>query len=106
MGVATKPRFAVVFMMILAACLSLGLPAEDVLDAVYDESESVPYEVTPLISIAVRPVSARTMQALLSSLRPELGTLSPFTSARVRDTDANRSANTRVSLAQLCTLLC
>ena len=106
MAGATKPRFAVVFMMILAACLSLGLPAEDVLDAVYDELEAVPYEVTPLLSVAVRPVAARTAQAPLSSLNFKPAGPSPFPAARIRDTHANRSVDARISLALLRTLLC
>ncbi len=101
---AAKPRWAVVFLMILTVFLSLGLPAEDVLDAVYDESESVPYEVTPQFSIVVRPVAAQTTLAPVSSLHPKLGAPSPFTPARVRDTDAHRSAGVRISLALLCTL--
>jgi len=106
MGVATKPRWAVVFLMILTLGLSLGLPVEDVLDAVYDESEALPYEGTYLFSIVLSPLSARTTQAPLSSLHLHLVAPSPFTPARVRDTDANRPADVRVSLALLCTLLC
>lgn len=55
MGATVKPRFAVVFLMLFSLGLSLSLPAEDVLDAVYDESEAVPYEVTPVFSIAAPP---------------------------------------------------
>jgi len=106
MGVAAKPRFAVTFMMILTVCLSLGLPAVDVLDAVYDESEALPCEIIPLFSMAGRPAAARTPQAPLSSLRLELGVPSPFPRARARDTDHNRRTDARISLAQLCTLLC
>ena len=106
MGVAAKPRFAVTFMMILTVCLSLGLPAVDVLDAVYDESEALPCEIIPLFSMAGRPAAARTPQAPLSSLHPKPGALSLFAPARVRETNANRSADARISLALLCTLLC
>jgi hypothetical protein len=106
MGAAAKPHFAVVFLMILTVFVSLGFPAEDVLDAVYDESEAVPYEVTPLFSVALRPVSARTTQTPLSSLQLKPGTQSPFVPARVRDTDANRFDDARIRLALLCTLLC
>lgn len=107
MRAAAKPRWAVVFLMVLSVCLSLGLPAEDVLDAVYDESEPLPYEVSPLFSIAVRPVAApRTALAPLSSLQLGAGARSPFIPARVRDTDAHRCADARISLALLCTLLC
>jgi hypothetical protein len=107
MGVATKkPRFAVVFLMIFTLGVSLGLPAVDVLDAVYDESEAVPYEVVPLPSMAAQPAAARTTQATLSSLHLKPNVSSPLPPARVRDTDANRSADARISLALLCALLC
>lgn len=66
MGGATKPRFAVVFLMIFTVCLSVGLPAEDVLDAVYDELEALPYEGTPLFSVVVPLTSARSAKAELS----------------------------------------
>ena len=72
MGIAAKPRCAVVFLMILTMGVSLGLPAEDVLDAVYDESEALPYEGTPLFSIVVPPVAARTTRAVLSSYTLDL----------------------------------
>ena len=45
--------------MLLSLGLSLSFPAEDVLDAIYDESEAVPYEDTPLFSIAAPLSSAR-----------------------------------------------
>jgi hypothetical protein len=101
-----KPRLAVVFLMVLTVFLSLSLPAEDVLDAVYDESESVPYEVTPLFSVGLRGVAARTTQAPLSSLHLRAAAPSPFTPVRVCDRGANRSLDARISLALLCTLLC
>jgi len=102
-----KPRFAVIFMMIFAAFLSLGLPAQDVLDAVYDEVEPVPFEVTPLFSVAaVRPAVVPIIQARLSSFHLKLSAPSPFPTARVQNTDANRSADPRALSALLCILLC
>ena len=106
MSVAAKPRFAVVFLMILTLGVSLGLPAEDVLDAVYDESEALPCEGAPLFSIVLSPVAARGPQAPLSSLHLKLGAPSPFAPAHVRDTDALRSADARALSALLCILLC
>jgi hypothetical protein len=103
---ATKPRFAVVLLMILTLGVSLGLPAEDVLDAVYDESETLPCEGTPSFSIVLSPVATRITRSPLSSLHPEPGTPLLLVRARVRDTDAHRSADAQVSLALLCTLLC
>jgi hypothetical protein len=105
-GRAVKPRFAVVFLMILTIGLSLGLPAEDVLDAVYDESEALPYEVVPLFSIALRAVAFRTTQESVSSLNLRARVPFSLASAHVREMDARRFANGQVSLALLCTLLC
>jgi len=67
-GVATKPRLAVVFLMILSLGVSLGLPAEDVLDAVYDESEAVPFETIPLLARDTEVVKelVTTPQSLLA----------------------------------------
>jgi hypothetical protein len=106
MGVAAKPRCAVVFLMVLALGVSLGLPAEDVLDAVYDESETLPCEVIPLFSIVVPLVAARTTLAVLSSLHHKLGAAPLFTPARVRDNEAKGATDPQISLALLCTLLC
>jgi len=53
MSLAARPRCAVFFLMIFALGVSLGLPAEDVLDGAYDESEAVPYEVIPGLSIVL-----------------------------------------------------
>ncbi len=106
MAGAAQPRFAVVLLMILTLGVSLGLPAEDILDAVYDESEALPCEGTPLFSITLSPVAARITQAPLSSLHPKPGVPLLLLRAHVRDTNANRSADAGVSLTLLCTLLC
>ena len=65
MGIVAKPHFAVLFLMVLTLGLSLGLPAEDVLDAVYDESEAVPYGVTTPTLVVVSPLSAKTTLSLI-----------------------------------------
>ena len=67
MGVAAKPRLAVVFLMILSLGVSLGLPAEDVLDAVYDESEAVPFEAIPLLAR-----DAEVLKELVTTLQSPL----------------------------------
>jgi hypothetical protein len=94
-----------VLFVLLAFGASLAVPAEDIPETPYDESESVPYQVTPLFSIVALLVASRTTQAPLRSLDLKLGAPSLFPSARVRDTDAHRS-DTRISLALFCTLLC
>jgi len=103
---ATKPRFAVVFIMIFTVCVSVGLPSVDVLDAVYDESEAVPYEAIPLFSIAAPSAAARTIQATPSALHPKPVAPSVSTPARVRDTDAHLFADARTLSSLLCILLC
>ena len=50
MGAAAKPHLAVVFLMILFLGASLALPATDVMESVYDESEALPYESVPLFA--------------------------------------------------------
>jgi len=101
-----KPRSILVLLVVLGFGLYLAVPAEDVPETAYDESEGLPYESTPLFSIVMPLAAARMTQAVPNSLHPKLGAPSPFTLARVRDTDANRSVGTRISLALLCTLLC
>jgi hypothetical protein len=105
MGIVAKPHCAVLFLMVLTLGVSLGLPAEDVLDAVYDESEAVPYEVIPLGSIVVSPLPARSTEAP-NSLDQKLGVPARFSSTRARDTEAHPSADARALSALLCILLC
>ena len=50
--VMAKSAFALIFLMILTLGVSLGLPTEDVLDTVYDESESQPLGANAQVSIA------------------------------------------------------
>ena len=60
----------------LVFSLSLALPAEDVLDTPYDESEQPPYERTPLFSVELMQESARVPVALRKSSPPfQLGSL-------------------------------
>ena len=101
-----RPCFVLILFVLLGFGVSLAVPAEDVPETAYDESEALPYEGTPLFSIVVPLAAGRTTQAVPSSLHPRLGAPSLFTPARIRDTDANRAADTRISLALLCTLLC
>ena len=102
MGIVAKPHLAVLFVMVLTLGVSLGLPAEDVVDAVYDESEAVPLElITP-----VSPLSAKTTQAAQNSLDQTLGVSCRFSFARPSDTQSKGATNIRIALSLLCTLLC
>jgi len=106
MGAVTKPPFAIVFLMIITLGLPLCFSAGDLPETAYDESETLPYESTPTVSIVAQTVAARTTQRPLSSSHLKPGAPSLFAPARVLDTDANRSAVARASLTLLCTLRC
>ena len=101
-----KPCSILLLCVLLGFGVSLVVPAEDAAETAYDESETLPYESTPQVSIVVSLRAARTIHAVPDSSRHELSAPSEFPSARVGDTDVNRPANTRISLALLRTLLC
>lgn len=97
-----------VFCILLGLGVSLTVPAEDVPETGYDESEALPYECTPLFSSVVPLAATRTTQAALSFLHHKFGVAPLFirARARVRDNEAEVATDTRISLALLCTLLC
>jgi hypothetical protein len=95
-----------ILFVLLGFGVPLAVPADDVPETAYDESEALPYEGTPLFSIVVQLTAARTSQAVPNSLHHKLVAPSPLIPAHVRDTVANRSADARISLALLCALLC
>jgi hypothetical protein len=91
--------------MALTIFLSLGLPAEDVLDAVYDECEALPCEVIPLFSTAAPVIVAHTTPAILSGPKPEpVGT--PVGGRQHSPGSAPQSSDTRLRFALLCVLIC
>jgi hypothetical protein len=61
---------AIVFSVILTFGLSLAVPAEDVPETSFDESESLPYESTPLFSIVVVQVATRAAEHGLAWVSP------------------------------------
>jgi hypothetical protein len=101
-----KPRSALVFLLLLGIGVSLAVCAEDLPETAYDESEGLPYEGTPPFSIMVPLVAVRTTQEKECPFHLKREVPSLFTPARIHDTDANRFAEARVSLALLCILLC
>jgi hypothetical protein len=48
-----RPRSILVLCVVLAFGTSLAVPAEDVPETAYDESEALPYEGAPLFSIVI-----------------------------------------------------
>ena len=101
-----KPRSALLLFVLLFLGLSWAVPAEDVAETAYDESESLPYESTPLISNVMPQAAASATQAAPSAPRRQRTTPFPGAAMRNSRTDAHRFAEARVTLALLCTLLC
>jgi len=62
-----KSRSAFALLLLLGLGISLAVPAEDVPETAYDESEALPYECTPLFSIVAQQASDRTTKAELRS---------------------------------------
>ena len=99
-------RFAFVLLVTMVLGLFLAVPAEDVPETAFDESETLPYQGTPLFSIEVPPAAAPKAQDVRSAVDLRAGTLSPFTSRRINAKDAAQSANVRDALALLSILRC
>lgn len=60
-------RAGPVLIAALAVGLSLAIPAEDVPETAYDESESLPCETAPIFSIEPPQTLARITQPILNS---------------------------------------
>jgi hypothetical protein len=58
-----KPGFIFVLFVLLAFGVCLAVPAEDLPETAYDESEGLPYEPTPLLSAVVVQASAQMTKA-------------------------------------------
>jgi len=101
-----KPSCALIFFVLVIFSLALAVPAEDVPETTFDESETQPYEGSSLFAIAVVQASTRTTQEALSYSGLKLSVLSLSAVARFHDTFANRSSGARVSSALLCTRRC
>jgi hypothetical protein len=100
-----------VLFVLLVLGLSTALPAEDLAETTYDESEAQPYESSPSISNLMRQI-ASAIQTALSEIQavqnaPRLQTATPFLLSikAITRADARRFTGARTLLAQVCTLL-
>lgn len=99
-------RFVFVLLLTMVLGLFLAVPAEDISETAFDESETLPYESTPLFSIEVPQAAAPEAQDVLGASDLKAGALFPITSTRINRNDAARAPNVRGTLALLSTLLC
>ena len=101
-----KPRSALLFFVLLALGLFWTVPAEDLPETAYDESEVLPFEGAPLVLDVMPQATASTNEAESGALRGQSAMSCRATHTRIAGTEAHRSAEARVALALLCTLLC
>ena len=95
-----------ILLVLLSMSVFLSVPAEDVPETSYDESEEMAYEETPLFDSVLPQVAVQTDQMVPRSLDPRPGGLPLLAPACVRGSDSKPLAGVRMSLALLCTLLC
>ena len=104
-GRMRKGRFGLVLFVLLVFSLSLAVPAEDVPETPYDESEGLPYQSIPLFSIGVSQATPEA-QDVQGSIVMGTDAPSPLVSTRINDQDAARSSTVRDALALSCILRC
>jgi hypothetical protein len=99
-----KPRFSFIFFAILVLGFSLVVPAEDVLETTYDESESQPCSANPLFSIPLLPAHAWATQSVRSNVG--LHSSAAIQSFAIAGTKSHRSAGAPVALECRTVLRC
>ena len=101
-----KPCFALLLFVLLVFGLYLTVPAEDLPETGYDESEAFPYESTPLFSNVISQAAVSTTGGVRSVARPRSRTPFRLAATRITDRDSHQFAKAQVARALLCTLLC
>ena len=99
-----RSTFALLAFLFLG--LSLVVPAEDLVETSYDESETQPCERAPLISDLLLSAAASATEQYELPTGRQSASPCRATATRTDETDGHRSAQARVVLALLCTLLC
>jgi len=99
-----RPRPPLVLFVLLFLGLSLAVPAEDLMETAYDESEAQPCESTPLIPNVIAQATA-TPRVRIAQGR-KLANPTQVIATHINLIDAHRPAAAQGALALLCTLLC
>jgi hypothetical protein len=101
----------VIFCLLLVLGLSSAVPAEDLPDTNFDESETHPSEISLLIPTLTEQTASRTQMALSetqaaqNSLRPQTTTLFRLSLKSFTRPVGHRFAEPQGVLSQICTLL-
>lgn len=101
-----KTGSTLVFFLVLALELFLALPAEDVPEAAYNESELLPYEGTSATASLMPQAAVSQAQPEATDPPGRYATPFPVNPPRRDFADAQRSVEARDALALLCTFLC
>jgi hypothetical protein len=101
-----KPCLTLALVVLLATGLSLALPAEDLTETAYDESEGQPSEITPMISRALPSETPSAVERRESLTGAQFASPDGITAMCPGKPDGHRSAGARATLALLCTLHC
>ena len=102
----TKPHPTLVLLMLLFLGFSLAVPAEDLTETAYNESEGQPCESSPPIFNLMPSAAASPMQRHESPTGRQPAISNRVTTTRTDTTGGHRSAGAQAALAFLCTLLC
>jgi len=102
----SEPRVVLILLVLMSLGLPLIVPADDVPETPYDESDALPYEGTPVFSIVVPHVVVPETRKARSALYVGSGAVSSSTNVRINGEDAAGSPEGRDALALLCTLRC
>jgi hypothetical protein len=97
-------RCTLIFFVLLVFGCSLIVPAEDLLETTYDESETQPSSPVPPFSIRLLPAPAWATQSVGSTAGPHL--YAAIQSFGITDSKSHRSAAAPVALDRLSVLRC
>jgi hypothetical protein len=100
-----KPRPPLVLFVLLFLGLSQAVPADDLMETAYDESEAQPCESTPVISNVTAQAASATPTVRIAQGR-KLANPTQVIATHINLTDAHRPAAVQVALALLRTLRC
>jgi hypothetical protein len=98
-----KSWLILLYFVVLVLGLSLAVPAEDLPETAYDESEAAPYEITPRFSCVMSQAAALAVGAVRSALHLRCGTPFQFAVACITDTGSHPSAEARIALGRVNT---
>jgi len=99
-------RSAFLFLAFLLLGLSVTLPAPDVCETAYDESEALPFEATPLISLVTPLARGSPTRFTLRNFQRTSAVPARARRIRIPKLRADASTSRRVTLTLLCALHC